>query len=129
MLYQDAKEYFKKRGYSFPDKFLCVVPQIIGETKGVLINKYNYSEEQANKEIDRILQEFTIGKVTLWSIEDDISIVDEIGKKHSLNQEDVLIIYSFWKLGVRIVVSRDLAFENTCKELNINVIKWPKEFK
>lgn len=126
ILYPNAKEYFKKKGYSFPDKFLCTIPQVIGETKGVLINRYNYSKDKADKEIDRILQEFVIEKLNFNSFDEDISLIEEIGQKYKLNEEDITIIYAFWKMKVKIVVARDTAFENTCKELNINVIKWPK---
>lgn len=125
ILYPKAKEYFQKRGYSFPDKFLYTLGQCIGECKGVLINYYGYSEKKADKEIDRILEEFMIEKSPSVVIEDDIEIVEGIGKKHGLNDEDVPIIYGFWKLKINIVVVRDVAFENTCKEININVIKWP----
>lgn len=126
VLYPKAKEYFQKRGYSFPDKFLCTLHQCIGEAKGVLINKYDYSEEKANKELDRIIEEFMIEKSPAVVIEDDIEVVEEIGQKHGLNDEDIPIIYGFWKLKINIVVVRDNAFENTCKELNINIIRWLK---
>tara|TARA_Y100000310_G_scaffold343333_1_gene450475 strand:- start:547 stop:1026 length:480 start_codon:yes stop_codon:yes gene_type:complete len=125
ILYPKAVEYFKKRGYSFPDKFLCTLRQCIGECKGVLINKYDYSKDKANKEIDRILEEFMIEKLPDVVIEDDVEVIEEIGQKYQLNDEDVPIIYGFWKLKVNIVVVRDNAFENTCKELNINAIRWP----
>lgn len=125
VLYPQAKEYFKERGYSFPDKFLCTLSQCVGECKGILINKYIYSEEKANQEIDRILEEFMIEKLSPVFIDDDIEVIEEIGRKHQLNDEDVPIIYGFWKLKVTIVVVRDVAFEKTCKELNINPIKWP----
>lgn len=125
VLFPKAKEYFQKRGYSFPDKFLCTLRQCIGEAKGVLIHRYGYSEEKANQDLDRIFEEFMIEKSPTVVIEEDIEIVEEIGQKYSLNEEDVPIIYGFWKLKINIVVVRDTAFENTCKELNINVIKWP----
>ena len=125
VLYLKAKEYFKKRGYSFPGKFLCTLSQCIGECKGVLINRYSYSEEKANTQINKIMEEFLIEKLPNVVIEDDVSIVEEIGQKYGLNEEDVPIIYGFWKLKVNIIVVRDNAFENTCKELNINVVKWP----
>ena len=125
VLYPKAKDYFQKRGYSFPDKFLCTLHQCIGEAKGVLINRYDYSEERVNTEIDRILEEFMIEKSPAVVVEDDIVIVEEIGQKYDLNEEDVPIIYGFWKLKINIVVVRDHAFENTCKELNINIIRWP----
>ncbi len=125
VLYPKAKEYFQKRGYSFPDKFLCTLHQCLGEAKGVLINKYNYSEEKANRELDRILEEFMIEKSPAVVVQEDIEVVEEIGKRYGLNDEDVPVIYGFWKLKINIVVVRDTAFENTCKGLNINVIKWP----
>lgn len=125
VLYPKAKEYFETRGYSFPGKFLCILPQCIGECKGVLINRYGYSEEKANKEINKIMEDFLIEKLPGVIIEDDISVVEEIGQNCGLNTGDVPIIYGFWKLKVNIVVVRDNAFENTCKELNINVVKWP----
>ena len=125
VLYPKAKEYFQKRGYSFPKKILCTLHQCIGEAKGVLINKYYYSEEKANQQLDGILEEFMIEKSPAVVVQEDIEVVEEIGKMYSLNDEDVPIIYGFWKLKINIVVVRDVAFENTCKELNINVIKWP----
>lgn len=125
VLYSNAKEYFEKRGYSFPGKFLCTLSQCIGECKGVLINRYGYSEEKANNEINKLMEDFLIEKLPNVVIEDDVSVVEEIGQKYGLNAEDVPIIYGFWKLKINIVVVRDNAFENTCKELNINVVKWP----
>ncbi len=125
ILYPNAADYFKKRGYAFPDKFLCTLRQCIGECKGVLINKYGYPEDKANNEIDRILEEFMIGKLPQVVIDEDIGVIQEIGQKHRLNEEDVPIIYAFWKLNVTIIVARDTALENTCKELNINTIRWP----
>ncbi len=125
VLYQKARDYFQMRGYSFPDKFLCTLHQCIGEAKGVLINKYGFSEMKANQELDRIIQEFMIEKSPAVVVEEDIGVVEEIGQKYGLNDEDVPIIYGFWKLKINIVVVRDNAFEDTCKELNINVIRWP----
>lgn len=126
LLYPKAKDYFQQRGYSFPDKFLCTLPQCIGETKGILIHKYNYSEERANQEIDRILEDFLIEKLPTIVIQEDVAFVEEIGKRYQLNSEDVPIIYEFWKLKVNIVVVRDKAFELTCRDLNINTIRWPR---
>ena len=125
VLYPKAKEYFEKRGYSFPGKFLCTLSQCIGECKGVLINRYGYSVEKADAEINQIMEEFLIEKLPNVVIEDDVSVVEKIGQKYGLNEEDVSIIYGFWKLKVNIIVVRDNAFENTCKELNINIVKWP----
>ncbi len=125
ILYPKAVEYFQKKGYSFPNKFLCTLRQCLGECKGVLINRYDYSEEKANKEIDRVLYDFMIEKLPGVMIEDDIEVIEEIGRKHGLNAEDVPIIYGFWKLKINMVVVRDHAFEKTCKELNINAIRWP----
>lgn len=125
VVYPKAKEYFEKRGYSFPDKFLCTLPQCIGECKGVLIHKYGYTEDKANEAINKILEEFLIEKLPNILIEDDILVVEGIGQRYGLNKEDFSIIYGFWKLKVNIIVVRDNAFENTCKELNINIIRWP----
>ncbi len=125
VLYPKAREYFERKGYSFPEKFLCTLPQCLGECKGVLINRYGYSEEKADREINRIMEEFLIEKLPPVVIEEDIYLIEGIGEKHKLNSEDVPIIYGFWKLKVNIIVVRDTAFEETCKELNLNVIKWP----
>ncbi len=126
VLYPRAVDYFQRRGYSFPDKFLCTLSQCIGECKGVLINRYAYSEEKANMRINEIMKDFLIEKLPNVLIEDDILVVEEIGQKYGLNYEDIPIIYGFWKLKVNIIVVRDNAFEETCKELNINVIRWPR---
>ena len=123
-----AKDYFKEKGYSFPDKFLCTLSRIVGETKGVLINKYNFTEEKANNEIDNVLNELNIEKFPMIQFEDDVKIVKEIAKKFDLNKEDIAIIYCFWKLKVKKILVRDNAFEKTCKELNFGVIKWPLKF-
>ena len=123
-----AKEYFKEKGYSFPDKFLCTLNRIVGESKGVLINRYNYTEEKANLEIDKILDELNIEKFPMIKFDDDVKIVKEIAKKYDLNKEDIAIIYCFWKLKVKKILVRDNAFEKTCKELNFEVIKWPLKF-
>ena len=71
------------------------------------------------------MEDFLIEKLPNVVVEDDVSVVEEIGQKYELNAEDVPIIYGFWKLKVNIIVVRDNAFENTCKELNINIVKWP----
>src|SRR3989338_5888177 len=77
ILYPEAKEYFEKRGYSFPGKFLCTLPQCIGECKGVLINRYGYSEEKANYQIDKLIENFLIEKLPNVVIENDIFIIEE----------------------------------------------------
>src|SRR3989338_8994900 len=85
ILYSKAADYFKNRGYTFPDKFLCTLRQCIGECKGVLINRYGYSEDKANKEIDRILEEFMIEKLPNVAIDEDIDVIEGIGQKYQLN--------------------------------------------
>ena len=125
VLYPHAKKYFKLHGYTFPEKFLCTLSQCVGECKGVLIHRYGYTEEKAKQKIDLILNEFMIEKLTIV-IDDDIKVIEEIGHEQGLNDEDVPIIYGFWKLKINLVVVRDQAFENTCKELNIKVIRWPR---
>ncbi len=126
ILYPKAKAYFKQKGYSFPDKFLCTLPQIIGEVKGVLINKYKHSTTQVNDEINRVLKEFFIEKLPRVPIDSDIFLIEEKGVQYGLNEEDVTIIYGFWKLGIQLIMVRDTAFEKTCKDLNIKVVKWPR---
>ena len=125
ILYPNAKKYFKEHGYSFPHQFLCTLPQCIGECKGVLINKYGFTLQKANDVIDALLDDFMVQKLPFVSLNDDIIAVEGLGKKHGLNDEDLPIIYGFWKLKITLVVSRDNAFEATCEELNINVIRWP----
>jgi hypothetical protein len=125
ILHPNAKEYFKDKGYSFPDKFLCTLPQCVGECKGVLINKYGLVQGEVDAKIDALLDEFMIEKLPRLVIESDISVVQEIGMKYGLNDEDVPIIYGFWKFKVNIVVVRDFAFEKTCSDLNITAIRWP----
>ena len=126
ILYPKAKDYFKEKGYSFPDKFLCTLPDILGEVKGVLINRYNYNKEKTNTEIDKLLEEFDIEKLPQLEVEKDSKTIEEIGNKYHLNGEDIPIIYQFWKLKVKKILVRDNAFEQTCKELNISIEKWPK---
>ena len=126
ILYSKAKEYFKQKGFSFPDKSLCTLPNILGEVKGVLINRYEYSKEKADTEIDNLLEEFSIEKLPQLVIEKDSKTIEEIGDKYQLNKEDIPIIYQFWKLKVKKILVRDNAFEQTCKELNISIEKWPK---
>ncbi|PIN74541.1 hypothetical protein COV18_06585 [Candidatus Woesearchaeota archaeon CG10_big_fil_rev_8_21_14_0_10_37_12] len=125
ILYPSSKEYFEQRGYSFPDKCLCITRQVLGETKGVLIHKYGFSEEKADKEIKAILDLFFIEILPYVSVYDDIEEVERIGKKYSLNEEDIRIIYSFWKCNLKLVIVRDRAFEKTCEELNIQTVVWP----
>ena len=72
VLYPKAKEFFEKRGYSFPGKFLCTLSQCIAECKGVLINRYGYLEEKANKEINKLMDDFLIEKLSNVVIEDDV---------------------------------------------------------
>src|SRR3989338_436227 len=88
ILYPHAKEYFQQKGYSFQDKFLCTLHQCIGEAKGVLIHKYSYSAEKADREINQILEEFLIEKSPAVVVEDDIKVIEEIGQKYGLNDED-----------------------------------------
>lgn len=128
ILYKNAKQYFKDKGYSFPDKVLCTNGAAIGDTKGVLINKYNYDPKLVDKEIDTILNDFFIEKQPCLKIEDDVKIIEDIGAEYELNEEDVPIIYQFWKQKVKMVIVRDEAFEKTCQKLNMIILPWPKEF-
>ncbi len=49
-----------------------------------MINRYDYSEEKADTEIDRILEEFMVEKSPAVVVEDDISVVEKIGQKYEL---------------------------------------------
>lgn len=125
ILYKKAKDYFKEKEYNFPNKFLCTLHAVIGEAKGILINKFQYSKEKADLEIDKLLDELNIEKLPFKKVETDIEIIEKIGNKFMLNKEDVHIIYEFWKLNVKSIIVRDYAFEKTCKELQIKIITWP----
>src|SRR3989344_2653504 len=119
ILYKKAKDYFKNKEYNFPNKFLCTLNRVVGETKGVLINRYDYSEEKATKEIEKLIEELNIELFPMVKFEDDVELVEKIGSKYNLNDEDIAIIYGFWKYKVKNILVRDEAFENTCKELKI----------
>lgn len=125
-LYEESVNYFKKLGFQFPKELFCTVTACVGEAKGVLINEYGKDVDWVNKRLDEILDSFFIEK-RYWKDDfyDDVEVVENIGKKYGLNEEDVPIILTLWKHGVSIVIVRDKAFENTCKELNIDVIGFP----
>ncbi len=125
-LYEDSLNYFKKYGFQFPRDLFCVVTNSIGETKGVLINKYNKEPSWVNSRINFLLDEFYIQKLLYdESFHEEYDIIKKIGDKHGLNEEDIPIILTLWKHEISIVIARDKAFENTCKELGIDVISFP----
>ncbi len=125
-LYEKSVEYFKSYGFQFPSEVFCVTTNSIGEAKGVLINKYKKSLAWVNKRIDDILDQFYIQKIMYEDdFYQDAVTIERIGEKYGLNEEDVPIILTMWKHGVSIVMVRDKAFEDTCKELGIDVIGFP----
>ncbi len=126
-LYEESVEFFKKLGFQFPKELFCTASNCIGEAKGVLINTYKKDVAWTNKRLDEILDKFFIEKLYCKDeFYEDIDVVKKIGDKYELNEEDVPIILTLWKNGVGIVIVRDKAFEDTCKELNIDVIGFPK---
>ena len=63
------------------------------------------------------------------NLEEDQKYVFVIGKKYGWSGDqiinDAIIIASFWRKGINMVVVRDRVFEMVCTELKINVLSFP----
>mgnify|MGYP001584422509 FL=1 len=125
-----AKEFFEEKTYRFEENMLFTHWMCLAECLGLLIGNYGFSKEEAREKIQAFLKEFKITILELdESLEADEKYVFVIGKKYGWSGDqiinDAIIIASFWRKGINMVVVRDRVFEMVCTELKINVLSFP----
>ncbi len=125
-----AKEFFYGNVYQFEKNLIFTHRTCLGECLGLLIGNYGFSKEEARGKIQQFVDEF---KVTILEREEDVGpdeqYVFNLGKKYGWSGDqiinDAIIIASFWRKGINMVVVRDHIFEKVCRELKITVLSFP----
>ena len=94
---------------------------------GVLINRKNYSFQQASQKINQFLYEHKINKIQRICEIQDIIKIENIAKekKININEEDLPIIADFKKFGINKVFTKDKNFAELCKVVGIETENMP----
>lgn len=128
--FDSAKDFFEKRGFSFPNIFYY--HRISRkEVIGILINKFKYPKKDAASKLDNLTHDFNM-RVIERNPETDSnfeSIVEaanakaaQQNQKLKIGEQDIIILGGFLRENVSIVHSADVGMLATCKELGINSI-------
>ncbi len=130
MMLSPAKEFFEEKIYLFEENLLFTHRMCLAECLGLLIGNYGFSKEEAKEKIRAFLEEFRITILELdEGLEEDGKYVFGIGKKYGWSGDqiinDAIIIASFWRKRMNMVVVRDGVFEKVCKELKMKVLSFP----
>ena len=121
MFYYQFLRIFKR------DKLGFTSVRCINDAIGVLINRKNYSSEQANQRINQFLSEHNINKVQKICNVQDIEKIKNIAneKNIKINEEDLPIIADFKKFGINKVFTKDKNFAELCKAVGIEAESMP----
>lgn len=94
----------------------------IDDTLGVLINRKNYSSEQANQIINQFLYKHNINKIPRICNLQDIEEIKKTAKekKININEEDLPIIADFKKFGINKIFTKDENFAKLCAVVGID---------
>lgn len=124
---------FRKRGFTFPPNLFYYHEISRPEVIGVLINKFNYTKDEAITSWNKLVQEFNLSKISRnESIDEPYEKLVEEANERVVKQEndtdlkigeqDVIIIGGFLKNNVNFVHTGDKGFQKTCEELKLNVV-------
>jgi len=103
------------------NKMISTSIRCINDTIGVLINRKNYSPEQANKIVNQFLFEHNIRKIPkICNVDDITKIKNTVREKNiNINEEDLPIIADFKKFGINKVFTKDKNFSELCRVVGI----------
>jgi len=109
------------------DKLVFTSVRCIHDAMGILINRKNYSPEQANQKINQFLSEHNISKIQKICNVQDIEKIKNIAKEKNIkiNEEDLPIIADFKKFGINKVFTKDKNFAELCKTVGIEAENMP----
>lgn len=129
-------EIFRKQGFTFPPHLFYYHELSRPEVTGVLINKYNFTKEEAIESFDNMVKEFFLEKIQHIASKDrayqrivgnaNKIVVKKFGKNFEVGDNDIIIIAAFLRENVTFVHSGDQGFIETCKELKINTLPLPQ---
>jgi len=121
MFYYQFLRIFKR------DMLVFTSVRCINDAMVVLINRKNYSFQQASQKINQFLSEHKINKIQRICEIQDIIKIENIAKekKININEEDLPIIADFKKFGINKVFTKDKNFAELCKVVGIETENMP----
>ncbi len=119
MFYYQFLRIFKR------NKIVYTSVRCINDAMGVLINRKNYSFQQASQKINQFLYEHKINKIQKICDLQDITKIEKIAKEKNINinEEDLPIIADFKKFGINKIFTKDENFAKLCKVIEIEAEK------
>jgi predicted nucleic acid-binding protein len=121
MFYYQSLRIFKR------DKIIYTSVRCIDDAMRVLINRKNYSFQQASQKINQFLYEHKINKIQRICELQDIEKIKKVAKEKNINinEEDLPIIADFKKFGINKVFTKDKNFAELCKIVGIEAESMP----
>jgi len=128
--FEKAKDYFRQQVYQFEENFLFTHRMCLAECLGLLVGERGMPKEETRAKIRALLEEF---RITILErdeqLQNDEQYVFALGRRYGWKGSeiinDAIIIASFWRKRISLVVVRDYIFEKVCRELKINVLSFP----
>ena len=116
MFYYQFLKIFKRK------RMIFTSIRCIDDTIGVLINRKNYSSQQANQRVNQFLYNHNINKIPRICNLQDIEELKKIAKEKSIdiNEEDLPIIADFRRYKINKVFTKDWNFAKLCNAIGID---------
>lgn len=129
-------ENMKIDGFQFLSNLFYIHEITFSEAIGILIHKFNYKPEDAKQIVKdwksalqtKEIQRDEDSKKYENIVEDtNKEVVKQKGENYKIGEPDIIIISGFKKENINIVHVKDKGFEETCKNLDIQVIPTQKK--
>jgi len=131
----DSPDHFKQKGYEFPPNLFYISEVQYGEAMGVLIHKHKLTKKETKEKIKSWIEKFPL--VELRSNEStggyesivrsaNNKVIKKFGENYEIGELDVSTIAIFMQNGINIIHVKDKGFEETCRELEIEVMLTPE---
>ena len=122
-----------QRGFTFPPHTFFYHKISRAEVIGVLINKHNFTKEEAYESFDKLCSQLDLHLIERCDSDDIFEKLTEeanhkiVQKSNNLKigEKDIVIISGFLREKINFVHSDDEGFLKTCEELGINTVPTP----
>ncbi len=124
-----------QRGFTFPPHTFFYHKVSRPEVIGVLINKHNFTQEEAYDSFNRLVSQLDLQLIERRGADEMFEKIVERANKEvvkrsnnsrlRIGEKDIIIIGGFLREKVNFVHSDDEGFLKTCEELGINIVPTP----
>jgi hypothetical protein len=124
-----------QRGFTFPPHTFFYHKVSRAEIIGVLINKHNFTKEEAYESFDKLCSQLDLQIIEMRDSDEvfeklaeeaNSKIVQKFNNPRlKIGEKDIVIIGGFLREKVNFIHSDDEGFLKTCEELGMNIVSTP----